>query len=102
MLYLLSAVDSKYTQHYNNNMDELQDRVIDATKHIALIQDRFIRRDLDRMLKTVHAALDDLDRESVECRRLHKITARYEQLKTLADERVTNLEKHIVFARIMR
>lgn len=83
-------------------MDELQDRVTEAIKHIANIQDRFVRRDLDRMLKTVKEALDELDRESVECRRIHRTTARYEQLKITADERISNLEKHIVFARLVR
>lgn len=83
-------------------MDELQDRVTEAIKHIANIQDRFVRRDLDRMLKTVKEALDELDRESVECRRIHRTTARYEQLKIIADERISNLEKHIVFARLVR
>jgi hypothetical protein len=83
-------------------MDQLQERLTEAIRHIANMQDRFVRRDLDRMLKTVREALDDLDRESVECRRVHRTTARYEQLKTLADERMSNLEKHIVFARLVR
>lgn len=83
-------------------MDELQDRAIEATKQITLVTDRFVRRDLDRMLKTVKEALDNLDSETVECRRLRKPTARYEQLKEVAESRITNLEQHLTLAMLLR
>jgi hypothetical protein len=83
-------------------MDELQDRTIEATKQINLVTDRFARRDLDRMLKTVREALDSLDKESVECRRLQRPTTKYESLKQLAEDRILNLEKHLTLAMLLR
>lgn len=83
-------------------MDELQDRVIEATKQIILVTDRFVRRDLETMLKTVREALDNLDKESVECRRLQRPTSRYDLLKQLAEERIANLEKHITYACLIK
>jgi len=83
-------------------MDELQDRTIEATKQLSLVTDRFVRRDLDKMLKTVREALDGLDSETVECRRLRKPTARYEQLKEVAESRLVNLEQHITLALLLK
>jgi hypothetical protein len=83
-------------------MDELLDRTIEATKQLNLVTDRFVRRDLDRMLKTVREALDNLDRESVECRRAQRPTNRYETLKLQAEELVLNLEKHLTFAMLIK
>lgn len=83
-------------------MDELQDRTTEATKQLNLVTDRFVRRDLDRMLKTVHEALNNLDKESVECRRARRTTTKYETLKIQAEELVLNLEKHLTFAMLIK
>ena len=83
-------------------MDELQDRTTEATKQLNLVTDRFVRRDLDRMLKTVHEALDNLDKESVECRRARRTTTKYETLKIQAEELVLNLEKHLTLALLIK
>ena len=83
-------------------MDELQDRTTEATKQLNLVTDRFVRRDLDRMLKTVHEALDNLDKESVECRRAHRTTTKYETLMIQAEELVLNLEKHLTLALLIK
>jgi hypothetical protein len=53
------------------------------------------------MLNAVDSLLNQLDAESVECRRLNKITTRYETLKKQAEEQVLNLEKHLTLARLM-
>lgn len=83
-------------------MDELQDRTTEATKQLNLVTDRFVRRDLDRMLKTVHEALDNLDKESVECRRARRTTTKYETLKIQTEELVLNLEKHLTLALLIK
>lgn len=82
-------------------MDELYQRATDCAEQIKSINNRMARRDLLKMLGAVDSALNQLDSESVECRRLNKSTSRYETLKTQADELVLNLEKHLTLARLM-
>jgi hypothetical protein len=82
-------------------MDQLYQRVTDCAEQIKYIKNRQARRDLLRMLATVDSALTALDSESVECRRLNKLTSHYETLQTQAEELVSNLEKHLTLARLM-
>jgi hypothetical protein len=82
-------------------MDELYQRATDCAEQIKHIINRRARRDLFTMLNAVDSALNKLDSESVECRRLNKITTRYETLKKQAEEQVLNLEKHLTLARLM-
>ena len=82
-------------------MDELYQRATDCAEQIKDIQHRQARRDLLRMLGAVDSALNKMDSESVECRRLNKITTHYETLQKQAEELVVNLEKHLTLARLM-
>lgn len=82
-------------------MDQLLERVNSATNHIVGIRNKQAQRDLIRMLKTLDANLNELDRESVECRRLHKTTARYQTLESQCVLLLDNLEKHIIYARLL-
>ena len=82
-------------------MDELYQRATDCAEQIKSINNRQARRDLLRMLSAVDSALNHLDAESVECRRLKRNTTRYETLRTQAEELVVNLEKHLTLARLM-
>ena len=82
-------------------MDELYQRVSDCAERISSVSNRQARRDLLKMLGTVDSALTKLDCESVECRRLNKITARFETQKAHAEELMANLEKHLVFALLL-
>lgn len=82
-------------------MDQLYQRATDCAEQIKLIRHRPARRDLLRMLTAVDSALNHLDAESVECRRLKRNTTRYETLRTQAEELVVNLEKHLTLARLM-
>jgi hypothetical protein len=82
-------------------MDALYQRATDCAEQIKAVNNRQGRRDLLRMLKAVDSLLNRLDAESVECRRLHKTTSRYETLKKQAEEQVLNLEKHLTLARLM-
>jgi hypothetical protein len=82
-------------------MDDLYQRATDSVQQIQGINNRQARRDLLRMLTAVDSLLNQLDAESVECRRLHKTTSRYETLKKQAEEQVLNLEKHLTLARLM-
>lgn len=82
-------------------MDELYQRATDCAEQIKNIKPRQARRDLLRMLTAVDSMLNQLDAESVECRRLNKTTSRYETLKKQAEEQVLNLEKHLTLARLI-
>jgi hypothetical protein len=82
-------------------MDKLYQRATDCADQIKQINNRQARRDLLRMLTAVDSALNHLDNESVECRRLNKSTSRYETLTKQAEELVANLEQHLTLARLM-
>ena len=53
------------------------------------------------MHNTVLAIFEEISRESVECRRMHKTTARYEKLILNATDQIEHLEKYLVFACLM-
>lgn len=82
-------------------MERLYQRITDSAEQIGHIKNRQARRDLLKMLRTVDSALTQLDMESVECRRLGRVTARYQELETTANELVSNLEQHLTLARLL-
>ena len=79
-------------------MEQIQERLKQAEQQIASIRSRVARRDLVKMLKPITTVLNKLSQESVECRRLHRPTARYQTLEQEAEDLVKNLEKYLVFA----
>ena len=82
-------------------MDELFQRLDRAEKQIATVKNKVARRDLLKMVKTIDVAIVAADMESVECRRLHKETPRYKELKQKVNDLLTNLEQHITFASLL-
>jgi hypothetical protein len=50
------------------------------------------------MLKPIDSALNQMSKESVECRRLHRPTARYQLLEQETQDLVQHLEKYLIFA----
>jgi len=79
-------------------MDELLERVEQAERQIATVRSRVARRDLIKMLKPIDLILNRLSQESVECRRLHRPTARYQTLEQEAQDLISHLEKYLIFA----
>ena len=79
-------------------MDKLLERVEQAERQIAAVRNRTARRDLIKMLKPIDSALNRMSQESVECRRLHRATARYQQLEQEALDLIDHLEKYLTFA----
>jgi hypothetical protein len=55
------------------------------------------KRDLIKMVRTIDRKITEIDQESVECRRRHRETLHYQELKQQAQELIDNLEKHIIF-----
>jgi len=82
-------------------MDELYAKLDTIEKQIALVPNKTARRDLLKMVRTVDSAMVAADMESVECRRLHRETVRYQELKQTAQELIANLEKHLTFAALL-
>tara|TARA_R110000868_G_scaffold82801_1_gene233600 strand:- start:410 stop:661 length:252 start_codon:yes stop_codon:yes gene_type:complete len=82
-------------------MDELFQRLDSAERAIAAVKNKVARRDLLKMVKGVDQAVVAADMESVECRRLHRETARYQELIQAVKDRLTNLEQHITFANLL-
>jgi hypothetical protein len=82
-------------------MDELFQRLDRAEKAIATVKNKVARRDLLKMTRGVDQAIVAADMESVECRRMHRETARYRELVQTVKDRLTNLEQHITFANLL-
>jgi len=83
-------------------MDELFQRLDQAERAIATVKNKVARRDLLKMVKTIDVAIVSADMESVECRRMHRETARYRELVKKVDDLLTNLEHHITFANLLK
>ena len=82
-------------------MDELYERIDRAIPQINALTSKVAKRDLIKMVRGIDAKMTEVDRELVECRRAHKETPRYRELKTQATELVDNLEKYITFAALI-
>lgn len=91
------AIITTMNQFYN----ELFERLDVAITQINAVKSKVARRDLVKMVRTIDAKVSEVDRELVECRRMHKETPRYRELQQQAVELLDNLEKHITFAALI-
>ena len=82
-------------------MNTLFQRVNRAERAIANVKNRVSRRDLLKMVRAIDHAITAADMESVECRRTHKETLRYQELVKKANDLLTSLEQHITFANLL-
>lgn len=82
-------------------MDSLFERLDRAERAIAQVKNKQAQRDLRKMVGTIDVAITAADMESVECRRLHKNTPRYNDLVAKVNDLLTNLEQHITFAHLL-
>ena len=76
-------------------------RIDTAYTQIGAVKSKLARRDLLMMLRAAEAAYTKMDQERVECRRLKKETARYQELEDNLKEVLAHLEKHITFASLL-
>jgi hypothetical protein len=79
-------------------MEQLEQRLYATKVRIGNLKNKTARRDLVKMHNNVLAIFEDISRESVECRRVRKTTARYEKLVADATDQIDHLEKYLVFA----
>lgn len=82
-------------------MDELLSRLDKIERAIPQIKNKIARRDLLKMLRNIDKVIVEADMESVECRRLHRQTLRYQELLEKAHKQITNLEQHLTFAALL-
>ena len=82
-------------------MDELHQRLDRAHDEIRTIRNKRAQRDLYVMLRPIERVLTQMSGEAVECRRLQRMTAKYEDLEKQCQELMDNLEKHLLMARLM-
>ena len=83
------------------NMDELLARLDKIERAIPTIKNKVARKDLMKMLHNIDTAVNNVSKESVECRRLHRETGHYKELVKKANDLMTNLEQHLTFAALL-
>lgn len=82
-------------------MDQLHLRFDQAHDQIRSIGNKRAQRDLYLMLRSIERTLTQISSESVECRRLQRVTPKYENLVSQCEQLLDNLEKHLLMARLM-
>jgi hypothetical protein len=82
-------------------MDELLDRLNQIERKIPQIKNKVARKDLMKMLRNVDTVINDISKESVVCRRLHRETIQYRELLQKANSQLNNLEQHLTFAALL-
>jgi hypothetical protein len=100
-MYLWVKLTCKFKAVIITSMDELYQRLDLAERQISQIQNKVARRDLLKMVRTIDQAMAAADIESVQCRRLHRETLRYQELVKKASDLITNLEQHLTFASLL-
>jgi hypothetical protein len=81
--------------------DEFFERLDVAIQQINAVKSKVAKRDLVKMVRGIDGKMTEVDRELVECRRLHRETPRYRELCQQVLELLDNLEKHITFAALI-
>ena len=81
--------------------DQLFERLDVAIQQINAVKSKVAKRDLVKMVRAIDSKITAVDQEKVECRRLHKETIKYRELKQQVSELLDNLERHITFAALI-
>lgn len=77
---------------------DLIERVSTVEQTIFTVKNRQSRRDLLKMLAHIDSIMNEISKEAVQCRRLHKNTPKFEELQQKVHNLLDNLEQHITFA----
>lgn len=77
---------------------DLRQRANEIWIQISKITDLRVRRDLERMFHVAEKLLAQISQEMVECRRLHRETARLSELRTKTQERLLQIEQYLTMA----
>ena len=82
-------------------MDEHQQRLSELLAVISATSDIRARSQLMKIYWNCKQAYDDISRESVECRRLQKVTPKYTELVQKFEKSVSELEQWATFAKLL-
>lgn len=85
----------------NMEYRELKRRSNDVFDKLVTIEDREIRKDLYTMYGALIKLLNELDQESVNCRRLKHVTLTYQEREKKVLQQLENLEKNLTFAQLL-
>jgi len=87
---------------FNYGLHDIVDRLSKAEKQIVTsVKNKRSIRDLQKMVRNIDSMVTEISRESVECRRLNKETARYKDLIDSAVLLLDNLEQYITLALLL-
>lgn len=64
-------------------------------RRILKLSNPVIKRDLDKMLKNIFLEMASISKESVECRRLNRVTTRYITLNENVEEHLKKIDKYL-------
>jgi hypothetical protein len=78
-----------------------QSRLDELLSVISKTEDMRARSQLMKIYWNCKKIHDDISRESVECRRLQKVTPKYTELEQKFDESVNQLEQWATFAKLL-
>jgi len=82
-----------HNQDLKKRLDTIFFQIIDIPPNM--------REDMRRLWRPARALWDQLDRELVECRRLNKPTARYQEIEADLIARLDLMEQHLTFATLL-
>ena len=100
-MYLWGKLTGNIKASIITHMEELLQQVDKIERAIPTIKNKVARKDLLKMLRNIDQAINAVSRESVECRRLHRETARYQELVNTAKKLIVNLDQHLTFAALL-
>ena len=60
-----------------------------------------MREDMRRLWRPARSLWDELDKELVECRRLHKPTVKYQEIEQDLRNRLDTMEQYLTFATLL-
>lgn len=82
-------------------MQHLRDQILKLEKRAFKLKESQTKRDLYKMILNVESMIDDLSRETVECRRLNSLqrtnraTPKYESLLKEIEDSIYRMEKYL-------
>ena len=82
-------------------MTDFATRYIHAASLVKTMRNKQARQDLDRMVRAVDKIRTLRSQEAVICRRKRQTTRKYNDLDKQCEEQLDQLEKYIVFARLL-
>ena len=84
-----------------SEIEQLIHRVDATEKSVYHVKDTIAKHDLLKMIKPIRAKISELSKAEINCRRTGKQTLTYTEIRDTVCELIENLEKHLVFAKLM-